>query len=348
MQWFGGKKNSFGQLKKEWQLILQLAFVGGNRGGGTEAEVQTRNKPGAGGLQAGGLGPSTFPHAFGNPQQVPAGKRTDPDSAGPAPHYAPQQPGGGRPAGGRQCAGARRARRFLRGRPVPRGHSGARTRVALKGETAAGAEVGPVLPPLSRPRLAAAQAPWEAGKAGPGGRSRRPRDGLCAARSAHCPCCVLRPETGWGGPRAPGTRPCSRSCFPPGSPSRRSSRGRTTPPPAVPAPRGSGPLRPPTAASAMATVWSCPPPAETAEAGRRVAGPCGPRASSASQGPDPWLRPRQRPTHPAGGGRSGGSWMRAAASVASAWAATWSSGASSRSSWASPCTRSSPSSCWTG
>ncbi|XP_054573125.1 zinc finger protein 692 isoform X6 [Eptesicus fuscus] len=65
-------------------------------------------------------------------------------------------------------------------------------------------------------------------------------------------------------------------------------------------------------------------------------------------GPGPWLPPRQRPTHPTGGGRSGGSWMRAAASVASAWAATWSSGASSRSSWASPCTRSSPSSCWTG
>ncbi|XP_057564972.1 zinc finger protein 692 isoform X10 [Hippopotamus amphibius kiboko] len=40
--------------------------------------------------------------------------------------------------------------------------------------------------------------------------------------------------------------------------------------------------------------------------------------------------------------------MRAAASAASAWAATWSSGASSRSSWASPCTRSWPSSCWTG
>ncbi|XP_036704366.1 zinc finger protein 692 isoform X3 [Balaenoptera musculus] len=40
--------------------------------------------------------------------------------------------------------------------------------------------------------------------------------------------------------------------------------------------------------------------------------------------------------------------MRAAASAASAWAATWNSGASSRSSWASPCTRSWPSSCWTG
>nr|XP_020017726.1 zinc finger protein 692 isoform X1 [Castor canadensis]XP_020017727.1 zinc finger protein 692 isoform X1 [Castor canadensis] len=40
--------------------------------------------------------------------------------------------------------------------------------------------------------------------------------------------------------------------------------------------------------------------------------------------------------------------MRAAASAASAWAATWSSGVSSRSDWASPCTHSSPSSCWTG
>nr|XP_031305329.1 zinc finger protein 692 isoform X4 [Camelus dromedarius] len=59
-----------------------------------------------------------------------------------------------------------------------------------------------------------------------------------------------------------------------------------------------------------------------------------------------WLR-RLR-TRPAGGGRSGGSWMPVAASAASAWAATWSSGASSRSSWASPCTRSWPSSCWTG
>ncbi|XP_030880897.1 zinc finger protein 692 isoform X3 [Leptonychotes weddellii] len=60
----------------------------------------------------------------------------------------------------------------------------------------------------------------------------------------------------------------------------------------------------------------------------------------------PWLPPRW--THLAGGRRSGGSWTRVAASAASAWAATWSSGASSRSGWASPCTRSSLSSCWTG
>uniref|UniRef100_A0A8P0NNH5 Zinc finger protein 692 n=2 Tax=Canis lupus TaxID=9612 RepID=A0A8P0NNH5_CANLF len=60
----------------------------------------------------------------------------------------------------------------------------------------------------------------------------------------------------------------------------------------------------------------------------------------------PWLPPRW--THRAGGRRSGGSWTRAAASAAFAWAATWSSGASSRSGWASPCTRSSRSSCWTG
>ncbi|KAM8933091.1 zinc finger protein 692 isoform 9-T9 [Lycaon pictus] len=60
----------------------------------------------------------------------------------------------------------------------------------------------------------------------------------------------------------------------------------------------------------------------------------------------PWLPPRW--THRAGGRRSGGSWTRAAASAAFAWAATWSSGASSRSGWASPCTRSSLSSCWTG
>ncbi|XP_073745376.1 zinc finger protein 692 isoform X2 [Callorhinus ursinus] len=60
----------------------------------------------------------------------------------------------------------------------------------------------------------------------------------------------------------------------------------------------------------------------------------------------PWLPPRW--THLEGGRRSGGSWTRAAASAASAWAATWSSGASSRSGWASPCTRSSLSSCWTG
>ncbi|XP_075865363.1 zinc finger protein 692 isoform X4 [Microcebus murinus] len=40
--------------------------------------------------------------------------------------------------------------------------------------------------------------------------------------------------------------------------------------------------------------------------------------------------------------------MRAAANAASAWAAIWSSGAFSRSGWASPCTHSWPSSCWTG
>ncbi|XP_059744008.1 zinc finger protein 692 isoform X3 [Bos taurus] len=74
------------------------------------------------------------------------------------------------------------------------------------------------------------------------------------------------------------------------------------------------------------------------------------RIRSASPPPRrPWYswRPPLR-TRPAGGGRSGGSWMHAEASAASAWVAIWNSGASSRSSWASPCTRSWPSSCWTG
>ncbi|XP_036924621.1 zinc finger protein 692 isoform X3 [Sturnira hondurensis] len=69
-------------------------------------------------------------------------------------------------------------------------------------------------------------------------------------------------------------------------------------------------------------------------------------AAPGAQAPGPWLPLPQ--THRTGGGRSGGSWTRAAASVVSAWAATWNSGASSRSGWDSPCTRSSPSSCLTG
>ncbi|XP_021111348.1 zinc finger protein 692 isoform X4 [Heterocephalus glaber] len=50
----------------------------------------------------------------------------------------------------------------------------------------------------------------------------------------------------------------------------------------------------------------------------------------------------------AGGGNGAGGWTRGVASAASAWADTWSAGAGSRSGWASRCTRSSPSSCWTG
>lgn len=80
---------------------------------------------------------------------------------------------------------------------------------------------------------------------------------------------------------------------------------------------------------------------------RRPPPPVPTRARRLSRPPSTWRRPPAR-TRPAGGGRSAGSWTRAAASAASAWAATWSAGACSRSGWASRCTRSSPSSCWTG
>ncbi|XP_042525418.1 zinc finger protein 692-like [Dipodomys spectabilis] len=50
----------------------------------------------------------------------------------------------------------------------------------------------------------------------------------------------------------------------------------------------------------------------------------------------------------AAAGEAGGSWTRAAARAACAWAATRSAGAASRSGWASRCTRSWPPSCWTG
>lgn len=183
-------------------------------------------------------------------------KRQTPTSAGPAPPRPARRAcaTGRQAASGRQCAGARRARPFLRGRPSSAGATqepGAG--LLLKEKRRRARKVGPVLPPRSRPRLAAAQAPWEAGKAGPGGRSRRPRDGLCSARSAHCTCEVLRPGTGSGGPPAPGPRSPGRvlaveAVSHPAPLPGRAPRGRSTPPPArppaVPAPRGSGPLPP--------------------------------------------------------------------------------------------------------
>lgn len=101
----------------------------------------------------------------------------------------------------------------------------------------------------------------------------------------------------------------------------------------------------PRGASAAEALWS--PHSLQTERGA-VSVPKAPTTTARSSRRPARLWPLRWQTHPAAGGRSAGSWTRAAASAASAWAATWNSGASSRSGWASPCTRSSPSSCWTG
>uniref|UniRef100_A0A8I3NI43 Zinc finger protein 692 n=1 Tax=Canis lupus familiaris TaxID=9615 RepID=A0A8I3NI43_CANLF len=146
------------------------------------------------------------------------------------------------------------------------------------------------------------------------------------------------------------------------SPPRRPAPVETWPEPGASPGRGAGPL----ASLPPRTALLCAPSnaSRAVRPRRRLRGGPGPadptaggpegapgqaaraRVSSTRRSWCPWLPPRW--THRAGDRRSGGSWTRAAASAAFAWAATWSSGASSRSGWASPCTRSSRSSCWTG
>lgn len=118
-------------------VTLQLAFAGGDRGGGSTNQEQLGP-----GVQAEGWVRARSAQGFGNPPQARP-EETDPCPADPsAPHYACARLGGGRPAGGsaqaRVVPAPSSAAAQFRG-----GHSGARTRAALKGETAAGTEGGP-------------------------------------------------------------------------------------------------------------------------------------------------------------------------------------------------------------
>lgn len=206
LQRLGGGKSSAGLLQEEWQRLCSSRSLVATR----EAELQRKYKPGTGGggcrLRAG----SEHVPLEASETHRRCAARDRPLRRRPA--APPPRPTRMRAwAAGGQRAAVRRRASCPPLPPRPPSSAGATQEpghgLLLKEKRRRARKVGPVPPPLSRPRSAAAQAPWEAGKAGPGGRSRRPRDGLCGALYALS--AAARDRVGRAPAPGPQDAPCS-------------------------------------------------------------------------------------------------------------------------------------------